>query len=76
MSNHRKVLEEAVKATLTCRGIRNIQHIVATSEQTKKKIVLLLTKRNSKRRWKTHRTFPLVSFDYNFNCLSIFIHSN
>ena len=42
----------------------------------KERIFLLLSKKNSRRRWNTHKTFTLVSFDNSFNCLSFFIHSN
>ena len=41
----------------------------------KEKTVLLLSKK-SRRRWNTHKTLTLVNFDYSFNCLSTFIHSN
>ena len=47
MSKYRKVLEEAVKVTSTNKGFRTIQHSVATYEQRKKGLsVLLLSKKN------------------------------
>ena len=60
MSKYRKVLQEAVNVILTNRGFRKIQHSVATYEQTKR-IVLLLSIKNSRRRWNTHKTFTLVN---------------
>ena len=33
-------------------------------------------KKNSRRKWNTHKTLILVSFNGSFNCLSTFIHSN
>ena len=75
MSKYRKVLEEAVNVTSTNRGFQTIQHSVATYEQTKKGLSYL-SKKNFSRRWNTHKTFTLVSFDNSFICLSIFMHYN
>ena len=76
MSKYRKVLVEAVNVTSTNRGFRTIQHSVATYEQTKRGLSYFYPKKNSRRRWNTHKTLTLVSFDFSFNCLSILIHSN
>ena len=76
MSKYRKLLEESVNVTSTNRGFRTIQNNVATYEHTKKKIVLLSSKKNSRRRLNTHKILTLVSFEYSFNRLSIFIYSN
>ena len=48
MSKYRKVLEEAVNVTSTNRGLRTIQHIVATYEQTKKGLSYFYPKRRVK----------------------------
>ena len=45
MSKYRKVLEEAINVISTNRGIRTIQHSVATYEQTKKGLSYFYTKR-------------------------------
>ena len=45
MLNYRKVLEEAVNVTSTNTGFRTIQHSVATSEQTKKRLSYFYPKR-------------------------------
>ena len=45
MLKYRKVLEEAVNATSTNRGLRTIQRRVATYEQTKKSISYFYPKR-------------------------------
>ena len=44
-SKYRKVLEEAVNVTSTNRGVRRIQHSVATYEQTKKGLSYFYPKR-------------------------------
>ena len=44
-SKYRKVLEEAVNVTSTKRGLRTIQHNVATYEQTKKGLPYFCPKR-------------------------------
>ena len=59
MSNYRKVLEDSVNVTSTNRRFRTIQHSVATYEQTKKGLSLFLSKKNSRRRWNTHKTLYL-----------------
>ena len=75
MSKYRKVLEESVNVTSANRAFRTIQHSVVTYEQTKI-IILLLSKKNSRRRWNPHKTFTIVIFDSSFNCLFIFKLSN
>ena len=45
MSKYRKVLEEAGKVTSTKRGLRTIQHSVATYEQTKEGLSYFYPKR-------------------------------
>ena len=45
MAKYRKVLEEAVNVTSTNRGLRLIQHSVATYEQTKKGLSYFYPKR-------------------------------
>ena len=76
MSKYRILLEESVIKTSTNRGFRTIQCSVATYEQTKKRIILILSKKNSRRRWNPHKTFTIVNFDSSFDCLFIFILSN
>ena len=41
-----------------------------------RKDCLTFIQKYSRRRWNTHKTLTLVSFDHSFNCLSVFIHSN
>ena len=76
MSKYCKVLEESVNVTSTNRGFRTIQHSVATYEQTKKGLSLLLSKKNSRTRWNPHKTFTMVNFDSSFDCLFNFVLSN
>ena len=76
MSKYRKVLENAVTVASTNRVLRTSQHSVATYEQTKKRIAVLLSQKNIGRRWNTHKTPTFVSFDISFNCLSIFLQFN
>ena len=40
-----------------------------------KRTVLLLSKKNSRRRWNTHKTLKFVSCDNSIICLAFFIHS-
>ena len=66
MLKYRKVLEEAVNVTSTNRGFTT----------NKERSVLLLSKKNSRRRRNTHKTLTFVFFDFSFDCLSFFILSN
>ena len=50
--------------------------IVLLRMNKQRKDVLLLSKKNSRRRWNTHKTITIKDFDYSFNCLSVFIDSN
>ena len=73
MSNGCEVLYESVKVTSTKRGLRIVQNNVATFEQNKK-IVLILLQNFCRRRWNTYRTLTLVN--YHFRFLPVFEHSN
>ena len=73
VSKYCKVLQKALNVISNNRGFRTIQQNVATYEQTKKDCLTFFQK-NSRRRWNTHKTLTLVSFDNSFNCWSMFIH--
>ena len=45
MSKYRRVLDEAINLTSTNRGLRTINHMVATYEQTKKGLSYFYPKR-------------------------------
>ena len=50
--------------------------IVLLHMNKQRKVCLLLSKKNSRRRWNTHKVLTPVSFDNSFSFFSIFIHSN
>ena len=61
MTKYRKVLDELINVTSTNRSFRTVHHSVATYEQTKKGIVLLLSKENCRRWWYSHWSFEIVN---------------
>ena len=58
MPKCRKVLEKAVNVTSTNRGFE--QFSIVLLPMNKEKTFLIFSKKNSRRRWKTHKTLILV----------------